>query len=235
MKSTDQHIDHHIHDLTCPGLVRIETGDLVSQFVYNGAMRMIDLTGQRFGRLTVLQREGTDQKSQQKLWLCKCDCGNTVLRVGNTLKRGNLSNCGCLIKDIKRGNAYSLTHGKSKSGEYKSWSSMIQRCTNPKHASYKNYGARGVSVCEEWLGSFEQFFADMGSRPEGHSIERIDSDKNYEPGNCKWSSRIEQQNNKRNNRLITVSGKEMTVAQFSKISGINPRTLYNRIAKLEKA
>lgn len=202
-------------------------------------MKIIDLTGQRFGRLTVTRREGSDPVSQQKLWLCACDCGGTALRTGNVLKRGGQSSCGCVMSDLKRGNSYSKKHGHAgpsgtRSGEYVSWSSMIQRCTNPKNRSFKNYGGRGVTVCSEWLASFDQFLADMGSRPDGYSLDRIKSDKGYEPTNCRWASEETQQNNRRNNRVLTVNGKEMTASQFSELTGIPSRTILNRLAKLDR-
>lgn len=216
-----------------------KTPYLVVEFVYTDYMKNIDLTGQRFGRLTVTRREGSDPISQQKRWLCACDCGTTVFRTGNVLKRKGISNCGCLTSDLKSGNSYSRTHGHSGSSgkasrEYVTWCSMIQRCTNQKHASFKNYGGRGVSVYASWIASFDQFLADMGPRPNGHSIDRINHDGDYEPTNCRWASKEDQQNNRRDNRTITVEGKQMTASQFARLTGIPSRTILNRLKKLDR-
>lgn len=163
------------------------------------------------------------------------------MRTGNVLKRGRQSNCGCLASELKRGNRYAARHGHTskvlprRSPEYVSWSSMIQRCTDSGHASYPNYGAKGVRVCQDWLTSFERFLLDMGPRPPGHSIDRIDPLGNYEPSNCRWATNKAQQNNRSNSRVVVVDGARMTITQLAELAGIPPRTAFNRVNKLGRS
>lgn len=155
-------------------------------------MRLIDLTGQRFTRLTVVERAPNNGK--QPAWLCRCDCGEMTTVQGGNLRDGNVQSCGCL----RRPHGHSWDRGEP-SGAYVSWKAMIQRTTNPKRRGYENYGGRGIRVCERWL-TFENFLADMGDRPDGKSLDRIDPDGNYELANCRWATRSEQQRNQRRNR-----------------------------------
>jgi hypothetical protein len=136
-----------------------------------------DKTGCRFGRLVVLELQGSDHG--RKLWLCQCDCGATKIVSSKLLMRGRTQSCGCLRSDAHR------KHGQSGSPTYETWSGMLRRCLNPKHKRYKDYGGRGITVCERWL-SFQNFFDDMGERPPGCDLHRKDNDKGYELGNCVW-------------------------------------------------
>jgi hypothetical protein len=146
----------------------------------------------------------------------KCDCGNVFTMQCRSEKFSK--SCGCLAREAARkiltGNKHRQTHALSASGTHKSWSSMRARCQNINHIEYQRYGGRGISVCDSW-NSFENFLSDMGKRPEGCSIERIDNDGNYEPGNCCWATDKEQARNRRNSRLLTIEGKTRTVIEWS--------------------
>lgn len=152
-----------------------------------------DITNQRFGRLVAVRPSG-NKKHNCIAWTCQCDCGNQAEVASNTLRSGYTRSCGCLARETAA--KAKLKHGAWGSPAYRSWDMMIQRCTNPKHTSFPRYGALGVTVCERWR-TFSLFLSDMGERPAGTSIDRIDSCKGYEPGNCRWATTLEQARNKR--------------------------------------
>ncbi|HVM93410.1 MAG TPA: hypothetical protein VMT67_11395 [Terriglobales bacterium] len=185
--------------------------------------------GTRFDRLVVMaQADPIPNPIGGKLYRvkAKCDCGKIIVTLESSLKSGNTKSCGCVrsekfnIGDVRR------THGKRRTSEYHIWASMVQRCTNPKNSSYHSYGGRGISVCDQWL-IFEKFFSDMGERPAGKSIDRIDNNGNYEPGNCRWATDREQHANKRNSKLVTLDGEVITTAEAMRKLGIGKmRALY---------
>lgn len=180
------------------------------------APRAIDLHGQRFGRLVVIEHAGKDAHGNAR-WRCRCDCGTHKVCSAATLrqKRGSRS-CECLQREGSRARAIArnLTHGASRKGatwpEYKAWADMKSRCLNPNDTAFKNYGARGIKVCDRWLGDdgFVNFIADMGRRPSPElSIDRYpDNDGNYEPDNCRWATWSQQmRNRRRQSRHLTTS------------------------------
>ena len=155
-------------------------------------LKLIDLTEQTFGRLTVISYHSKGKYDHTR-WLCKCECGKEKVIFSSALKSGHTKSCGCLnLENVKKSN---MKYNKYGSREYNSWASMKRRCTDPNAINYKYYGGRGITYCKRWE-KFENFYEDMGPRPEGKSINRIDNDGNYEPKNCKWSTSTEQNNNK---------------------------------------
>ena len=187
----------------------------------------IDLIGKRFGRLTVLSR-AENSKSGRLRWNCVCDCGTEITVAGFNLRSGNTHSCGCFCKDRIR--EVNSTHGMSETLAYGSWLSMKARCKNHRHQHYKHYGGRGITVCERWI-LFENFYADMGERPEGMSIERRDNNGNYCPENCCWETKKNQARNTSLNRIIKYDGKSQCISAWAEEIGINYGTLLSRLKK----
>jgi hypothetical protein len=192
--------------------------------------RIIDLTGQIFGRLVVSHRYGNDGKNTT--WLCNCECNgpksaNVIVQTYN-LRMGKTVSCGCLRKEKVAISA--KRHGMRGTKVYKTWINIKDRCYNPKAEAYKNYGGRGITVDDHWKESFENFYNDMGSPPsDEHSIERNDVYGNYTLSNCRWATTTEQSNNKRTSRKMTHDGITLTLSQWAKKVGITPCSLANRL------
>ena len=156
--------------------------------------------------------------------------GKTLLIAGQDLRAGDSTSCGCA--KTNRIKALKYSHGMAATPEYEIWQGMLKRCRNPKSAAYKNYGGRGIQVCERWQKSFQNFLDDMGLRPAKHlTIERIDNDKNYEPDNCRWATRTEQCQNKRNNRLITYNNQTLCLSAWARILGQSRGMLKDRLRR----
>lgn len=177
------------------------------------------MTGQRFGRYVVIERDHAAGLPAK--WICKCDCGEVKSVRGHHLRRGRIVSCGCYAKDQR--------HGMSHTSIYGTWEKFIRRCYVPVDKAYHNYGGRGISVSDEWRESFENFYRDMGDRPPGMSLDRIDNDGDYCKENCRWASARTQCNNSRQNRRLTIDGRTLTVAQWARVAGINPSTIRSRI------
>ncbi len=195
---------------------------------------VIDLTGKRFGRLLVVLRSSLRTSSGGIKWVCECDCGTAVSVSGAALRRENgTRSCGCLHREsVARLGKSNKTHGGSTTPECRAWHAMKVRCHNVESDAYPDYGGRGIQVCDRWLNSFESFLEDMGPKPSpDHSIERIDNNGNYEPGNCRWATREEQANNKRSNKRFLVDGEMKTITQLAKERNILVSTLARRLSR----
>ena len=194
--------------------------------------RLENLSGQKFKRLVVIKQveDYVSPKGHHAWqWLCECDCGNKVIVNTHRLKAGLTSSCGCLQKEIltKR----NMKHNESHTRLYKIWVDMRARCYNCNDSEYKNYGGRGISVCDEWKDnylSFSQWAKESGYNDK-LTIDRIDVNGNYCSQNCKWSNSIEQANNKRNSSFITYKEETKTIAEWAKFLNIPYITLYSRL------
>lgn len=180
-----------------------------------------DLTRKTFGKLTALVRTATKGSSKKSKWSCVCSCGRSAEVFATHLIRGNTTSCGCCFgRPVKKIPAHA------------SWVAMKARCLNPNHPAYHRYGGRGIEICDLWSG-FECFYADMGDRPEGMSLDRINTDGNYEPNNCRWATPSEQSNNMSTNRRINFEGELLTVAEVSKKTGEKYQVVYSRTIRKE--
>jgi hypothetical protein len=189
--------------------------------------KTLDMAGARFTRFLVMETAGSDKHGNAK-WLCSCDCGNKKVVLGQSLRSGMTQSCGCLNREINA--KRSTTHGMAHTSDYKSWHAMIQRCTNPNNHKWQRYGGRGISICNRWM-SFENFVDDMGHRPKGMTIDRIDNDGNYEPANCRWATQAQQSINKSSNVFLVIHGKAVTLTYAARAAGISPACLRYRLKK----
>lgn len=201
-----------------------------------GCLTSENLVGMKFGRLTVMDRESPKSKKAKGLWVCKCECGNVIKVNTSDLKSGNTTSCGCKRKETLR--QLRTKHGESNTRLYNVWSDMKKRCYNTKNVDYKNYGGRGITVCDEWM-DFQNFYEWAiangydETAPRGQcTIDRIDVDGCYEPENCRWVDRYIQMNNKRNNRILTYNGESHTLAEWCEIVNIPYSCLKSRLNKL---
>lgn len=193
-----------------------------------------DITGRKYGRLIAVEMAEERTLESQVKWLCHCECSAILIVRGADLRSGNTKSCGCLREDNRFKHGHSIV-GK-RSPEYNSWSSMLSRGNNPNDHAYPRYGGRGIKVCEKWH-KFKNFFKDMGQRPKGTTIDRINNDGNYEPENCRWATKKTQQRNRQVNIRITFNGETHCLSAWAEKIGITGGTLRYRIKKwpLEKA
>lgn len=188
--------------------------------------RLVDLTGARYGYLTVVKRYGS--KNGHATWECKCDCGKVTIVRGNDLKNGAVLSCGCKRAEVC-GNTH-RTHGHCKTRLHTIWQHMRQRCNNKNNPRYKYYGGRGITICDEWnrYERFEEWALSHGYQDD-LTIDRIDVNGDYCPDNCRWVTWKAQQNNRRNNVIITAFGETRTLTEWEEISGVNRTTIQKRI------
>ena len=185
--------------------------------------KKIDLTNNRYGRLSVMKDTGKRSNSKKIIYLCKCDCGTEIEVAGYSLVKGDTKSCGCLRVDMM------TTHGSYKSRLYKIWAGMLGRCNTESTTNYSNYGGRGISVCDNWhdFKKFKEWSLVNGYDKE-MTIDRIDVNGDYEPTNCRWITRKEQNRNKRNNVFVNVKGEKMTLKDVSEKYGIRYKTIILR-------
>lgn len=162
-------------------------------------------------------------------WRCRCDCGNIRDVRADDLKSGNSKSCGCIQREKAR--ARFLTHGQTGTQLHSVWVQMKQRCLNPNDDKYAAYGGRGITVCDAWRDSFEAFCRDMGERPPGHSLDRINNDGNYEPGNVRWAPSSVQSRNRRDTIWVEHDGRRMVASDFAAIMGVSSKRLYKVMSK----
>ena len=193
--------------------------------------KLIDLTGQKFGRLTVLERAEdykTPKGKRHTRWMCKCECGNTAHILGDHLKGRLTKSCGCLSAELS---AQRCKHHGYRERLYRIWTAMKQRCCNPKAHSYSRYGGRGITVCDEWMCDYKAFYdwALASGYQDDLSIDRIDNDKGYSPDNCRWATSKEQNRNRRINHNITINGETKTLAEWCEQYDISHKTVRSRL------
>ena len=190
--------------------------------------KLIDLTGQRFGRLTVVERV-LPNKGGNAIWRCQCDCGNEVDVWGSALRNGHTKSCGCFRSDTTKD--VHTVHGKKNTRLYRIWLNMKNRCNNPNYHHFERYGGRGISVCSQWVQNFEAFFnwaIDNGYNDD-LTLDRIDNNKGYSPDNCRWATPKEQSNNVSRNRLVTFNGETRNITQWREYLGLSKATVDYRL------
>lgn len=191
-----------------------------------------DITGRRFGRWSVIKRAKNNAGGTAQ-WLCRCSCGTERVVRGTELRYGASTSCGCYNREISRNVCIerNFKHGMSKSREHRIWKSMTQRCYNPKAPSYKQYGARGITICKRWRESFAAFLQDMGRCKPDESIDRKNNDGPYCKRNCRWASYVQQCSNTRRSKFIQFNGVRHTQAEWSRKTKIPPMTIIMRLRR----
>lgn len=194
--------------------------------------QLVNLLGDKFGRLTVIEKTDKRGSSGAVFWKCLCECGNTKDVSSSCLRTGQTKSCGCLFLDVAAAKGKAKhKHGMTETSTYRSWGGMKQRCYNPNNHKYLLYGAIGITVSDDWLNSFEKFLEDMGECPAGMSLDRIDVTKGYCKENCRWATQKQQQNNRRNNVIITIGEKPMTLSEYCEANGLSKDKVQRRLSK----
>lgn len=195
--------------------------------------RIKDLTGMKFGRLTVLRQIGLSIDRRSIDWLCACECGNEKVVRSKYLLKGSIKSCGCMKHENHNRYNHFKKHGLWKHRLYRIWALMKARCNNPNRKEYPNYGGRGIKVCKEWSEDFLKFYnwAINNEYKDTLTLERSNNDGDYEPSNCKWATKIEQARNTRRNHKILFNGIEKTIAEWAEDLNVNPDAIYTRIKR----
>lgn len=190
------------------------------------------VNGKKFGRLLAVEYVGPNGNGE-RMWKCQCECGKTKVVKGSSLRSGATKSCGCYKKECNS-ISRNIKHGMTKKGSprncYTSWVSMRTRCKNRFHKAYHRYGGRGIKICKRW-DDFQNFLADMGMRPEGMELDRINNDGDYEPSNCRWATCKQQGRNRNNNRILTVGGESRCLSEWSELTGTKKTTIRERLRR----
>lgn len=194
-------------------------GDVCPPGLRRGA---VNIAGMRFGHLVAL-RPAPSVGGRSQCWVCHCDCGREIETTRKLLRQNCVRSCGCSRWPNR-------THGRSGTPLYRTWDAMVRRCTDPKHPAFKRYSDRGIRVCERWR-TFEHFAADMGDRPAGLTLDRIDNSKGYEPGNCRWATPRQQQWNTAVNRKLSFRGRELCIGEWATVLGMGKSTISERLRR----
>ena len=187
--------------------------------------------GNIYNRFTVID---VTRRNGRKHFVCRCSCGNVKNVTASQLVSGGTKSCGCLNNEMRKATASTRTlkHGMSRTTEYNSWAEMVRRCSDINCINFKYYGGRGITVCDRWMTSFENFIADMGLKPsQSHSIDRIDNDFGYSPDNCRWATRAEQAANRRSTKQYYFGNEKLTILEISSKIGVKPFTIRSRLLK----
>lgn len=193
-------------------------------------MKANDLIGHRYGRLTVIAN-APPAPNGGRMVTCRCECGTTKDIRPHSLRSGRTLSCGCLFRELRAQGVARASHRMSESSEFRVWADMRRRCRDPRNTNFPHYGGRGIYVCDRWRDSFENFFADMGKRPPGMTLERKDNDGPYSPDNCQWATRSAQARNRRTSRMLTHEGLTMSAPDWADRVGIPLGVLKTRLQR----